>query len=673
MKLNCIKEVIQEVDNKFTLGLDVGASQNLISKQLNSILRNVEKSATIKVGLDTSYVQQQLKALQQQLSNNSSGININLNGSTNAPSQALKGLQGQISATTQAQNNLNNSMLLMTKGKILSNQVISWYNDNQAAAKQYDSELKQIVYNTKNLSNAKQLSLLRAQFQNIKTEVTATDKVSKGFFGNLKSNLGQALQSMLKYQLAYKIINETVNSIKKMIQAVSDLDATLTSFNRLASLSKTELAEFTNQAYELADAIGRTGREVIQATTEFKRSGYTIDESLGLSKAAIILTNVSDGLDSTSEAASDLIAVLKGYNLNDSEVMSVVDKIDKVGNESAIGQADITEALKKVSGTLYQSGTTLDQTIGLVTGAFSQLRDIGKSANGLITISQRLRAIDEDGEAIDGLMPELQQAFGSIGVAIEDSNGELRSTYDIIKDYAAVFPTLTSEQRQYFGELAAGKRQVSVWNAMVQGINDVDKAVEQSTNSLGTAEAENEIYKNSIQGLKNEMQNAYDKLAIEVIDSDWIKDVIRALTSFLEVLTNIVKQDSLVSGAIGTMTSALKGLADILKAITDNKAVGTVIKTLLTLQTIKMGTGIFSFFSGKMQSQKAMQLFFQSALNGTLQLKDGFIQLGAAEQLLAKNSNVFGKRFFKQNSLIHFSSGVSFFKCFDFALDIKAA
>lgn len=628
------------MDNKFTLGLDIGASQNLISKQLNSILRNVEKNAKITIGLDTSNIQKQLN---------------NLQGNTNfTNTQGLKGLQSQINATTQAQNNLNNSMLLTTKGNILSNQVVSWYYKNQSAAKQYDDELKKIIYDSNNLSNTKQLSLLRSQFQKIKTEVNATDTVQKGFFGNLKSNLGQAVKSMFKYQLAYKIINETVNAIKKMIQAVTELDATLTTFNRLANLSGTKLTEFTNEAYELADAVGKTGKEVIQATTEFKRSGYTIDESLGLSKASIILTNVSDGLDSTSEAASDLIAVLKGYNIDDKDIMSIVDKIDKVGNESAIGQTDITEALKRVSGTMYQSGTTLDETIGLVTGAFGQLRNIEKTSSGLITISQRLRAIDEDGSAIDGLLPELEKAFGSIGVAIEDENGELRSTYDIIKDYSAVFPTLTSEQKQYFGELAAGKRQITVWNAMVQSINDVDKAVEQSANSMGTAEEENEIYKNSIEGLKNEMQNAFDKLAIEVIDSDWIKDLVKAAVSFLEVLTNIVKQDDLVSGTIGIITSALKSLADILKSITDNDAIGMIIKSLLTLQTFKMGTGIFSFFT----KRKAMDTFFQSAINGTLQLKDGFIQVGEAEKKMMKSSNGFGKRLYFSRGNFEYAPGI---------------
>ena len=77
----------------------------------------------------------------------------------------------------------------------------------------------------------------------------------------------------------------------------------------------------------------------------------------------------------------------------------------------------------------------------------------------VITISQRLRAVDEDGEAIDGLMPKLQKEFEKFaGISIEDTNGELRSTYDILSDLAKVWDTLSSEEQQLLGEDIAGKQ-----------------------------------------------------------------------------------------------------------------------------------------------------------------------------------------------------------------------
>lgn len=159
----------------------------------------------------------------------------------------------------------------------------------------------------------------------------------------------------------------------------------------------------------------------------------------------------------------------------------------------------------------------------------------------------------------------------------------------------------------------------------------VDKAIDQSIDSIGAAERENEIYRQSIQGLKNEFDNQFQMLATEVISSDWIKDLISAGTDFLGVLTNIVKQEDIMSGTIGVITDFIKGLASVLNDLSENDFMGSLIKGFLTFGTVTKGLDIFNFFKGKSDSKKAMDAFFQSAMNGTLQLKDGFLQVGEAE------------------------------------------
>ena len=558
----------------------------------------------------------------------------------------LQNLQKQYQITSQEQKNLNADTQAMQGASILTNRIVTWMGENRTAAAQYDSELKKIIVSLQNVSNKSDLSKLEQQFRRIQTQTQATNATSQGFFGNLKTQLKESIDTMIKYQLAYKIINETTQAIKNMINAVCELDADLTEFNKVADLSVKQLEDFADKAYEAADNVGRTGQDMIEAATEFKRAGKDLETSLEMGEAALVMTNVADGISQTSDAAGTLISVLNGFNMQDSDVMSVVDKLNSVSNQSPVGFDNLADGLERVSGTMNQAGNSLDETIGMLTGGFTQLRNMEKVSSGLITISQRLRAVDEDGAEIDGLSAELQSAFGTIGVTIQHANGELRSTYEILSDYAKVFPTLTSEQKQYFGELAAGKRQVNVFNAIVDEMATVDNAISQSIDSVGAAERENEIYRQSIQGLKNEFDNQFQMLANEVISSDWIKDLISAGTDFLEVLTNIVKQDDLVSGTIGVITEGIKGLASILKDITGNDAIGSLIKGFLTFKTVTKGMDIFNFFKGQSDSKKAMDAFFQSAMNGTLQLKDGFLQVGEAEKQLfnSKSSSGFGEQ-----------------------------
>lgn len=562
---------------------------------------------------------------------------------------SLQSLQKQFQITAQEQKNLNADTQAMQGASILTNRIVSWMGENRTAAAQYDAELKKILTDLQNCSNKTDLTKLSQQFRNIQTQVQAANTQSTGFFGNLKNGLKDALANMIKYQLAYKIIQETVQAIKKMAEAVCELDADLTEFNKVADLSVQQLEDFADRAYVAASEIGRTGQDMIEAATEFKRAGKDLETSLEMGSAALVMANVADGIDQTSDAASTLIAVLNGFDIDDSEIMSIVDKMNSVSNQSPVGFDNLADGLERVSGTMNQAGNSIDQTIGLLTGGFTQLRNMEKVSTGLVTISQRLRAIDENGEAIDGMSAKLQDAFGSIGVNIED-NGELRSTYDILADYAKIYPELTSEQRQYFGELAAGKHQITVFNAIVDEMSAVDKVIEQSKDSLGSATNENEIYRQSISGLKNEFDNQFQMLANEVIESDWIKDLISAGTDFLGVLTDIVKQDDLISGTIGIITEALKQLASILKSITGNDGVASLIKGYLTFKTITKGIDIFNFFKGKKETftttQNAMEAFFQSAINGTMQVQNGFLKVGEAEKQMYKSSSSsgFGKQ-----------------------------
>ena len=559
---------------------------------------------------------------------------------------SLQSLQKQYQITSQEQKNLNADQQAMQGAGILTNRIITWMNGNRDAAAQYDAELKKIIIDLQNCNNKTDLTKLQQQFKQIQVQTQATNSASQGFFGNLKSQVKSSIATMLKYQLAYMIIQKTIQAIKSMTKAVCELDATLTEFNKVADLSTEQLEEFADKAFEAADKIGRTGKDMIEAATEFKRAGYDLEQSLEMGNAALVMTNVADGINQTSDAAGTLISVLKGFNISDADIMSIVDKMNSVSNQSPVGFDNLADGLERVSGTMSQAGNSIDETIGLLTGGFAQLRNMEKVSTGLITISQRLRAVDEDGEEIDGFSAELEEAFGSIGVAIEDTNGELRSTYAIMSDYAKVFPELTSEQKQYFAELASGKRQVNVFNAIIQQMADVDKAVEQSIDSVGAAERENEIYRQSIQGLKNEFDNQFQMLATEVISSDWIKDLISAGTDLLEVLANIVKQDDLISGTIGIITDGIKGLASIIKDISGNDFMGSLIKGFLTYKTVTKGIDIFNFFKGKSDSKRAMDAFFQSALNGTMQVKDGFLQIGEAERQIFNNktSSGFGKQ-----------------------------
>ncbi|MEG0771510.1 MAG: phage tail tape measure protein [Clostridia bacterium] len=455
--------------------------------------------------------------------------------------------------------------------------------DTQKTTARFQSQIKSIMNSLKaDTTNsfdgigssatkaAKPLDGLQNTLKQTAQTAQTTGKTMSSSIGNAGNIMTRSIASttvrMVAMMTILRVINFAIKTVKQMFNNVVELDLSLTELNKVCEFTGNGLEKFTDKAYKAAESLGRTGKELIDATTQFKKAGYELDASLELGKTALVMTNIGDGIDNVKEASSSLISVLRGFDMDDADALKVVDKINEVANNSPIDFENITEGLKRVSGTLAQTGTSIDETIALITGGFSTLRNVEMVSSGLVMISQRLRGIDEDGQAIEGLAPKIAEDFKSIAnIDIEDGNGGLRSTYAILKDMAAVFPTLTDKQRQYLGELAAGNRNVKVLNAILGQWGDVSKAIDQSKNSLGSATKENEIYKNSIAGVKKELGSAFENLSQTVIDGDWIKAPLKALTEFVKILTKLADNDVLMTAlGIWAIPKAFNGMKGIL-------------------------------------------------------------------------------------------------------------
>lgn len=438
--------------------------------------------------------------------------------------------------------------------------VQAFYDKNTAAHSKWGKELKQMLADTATgakVTNS-QLESMQARFLGIGDAARQAGKLGKSWFDSIKDGV----KTFTQWVSATSLVMKGWQITKDMIQNVKDFDDSLLELSKVSDLSAEGLANVTDKAYDLGERVGRTGKQVIDAVTEFKRAGFELNDSMDMAESALIMTNVAEGIDDTADAAGTLISVLKGYNMSESETMSIVDKINQVSNTSPIGFDQIAEGLKRTAGTMAQSGTTIDETIGLITAGYAQLRDVEKVSTSLITLSARLRGVDENGDVIDGLSAELQDSFGKIGVAIEDADGNLRSIYAIAKDYAEVLPTLSSKQKQYYAELAAGKRNVTTWNAITQQFQDAEHAVAQSLNSVGSAAEENEKYLNSVSGKVTLFESAVEDLSNSAIDSDFIKFIVELGTTGVKNLDRFIE----TFGMLGT-TLTVGGIAAGIKNV----------------------------------------------------------------------------------------------------------
>lgn len=420
------------------------------------------------------------------------------------------------------------------------------------------------VENAINGMDPKNIAEVSRQVGNLAKECGNASGQSAGLRGALTDAFGGLGSYLARFTSSYYIITKTIQGIKKMVDAVKEVDTSLVELQKVTNLTGDSLAQFTDKAYQMGAQLGRTGKDVIDAATTFSRAGYDLNEATQLAQSALVMTNVGVDIPNMESAASDMISILKAFDIQAEESMDVIDKLYNVANKEPLDFGNITQMLVTAGGTLAQSGTKLEESMGLLTGAFATLRN-SSVANGLIFISQRLRGLDEDGEAIDGLVPKLQALFSSVGINIEDQNGELRSTFDILQDLAAVWDQLSSKQKQYFGEKAAGNRQVKTLNAIMQNWDVVADTIDKANNAQGEALKGNEMYMDSIQGRMTQLQSAFQELAKSTIDSDFVKNIVSLGTSVLKLISDLGGLPPVLTTILGVIL-AIKG-ADIVSGI----------------------------------------------------------------------------------------------------------
>ena len=542
-ELQTLAKQLQTILKNNGLELDTSkiiSSFSQVKREIDSITSKANKIqlSTDVTKLTTDY--QKFGVVSQEVENNLKELKLAQEAVVNA--RGTDTLTTEIQRYDTALDNAKSSLKELTTTQVSMNQRTSqltsmqeWMRKNKAATKLVGNEVNKLIEECKTC-DAVRFNGIKNEFKELQVQAGKAGKLGNSLFGGL-------IEQGKKFVQWIGVTGTVMRGIqisRDMIQNVKDLDDSLLELVKVSDLSASGLEKVTEQAYELGEKVGRTGRQVIDAVTEFKRAGYEMQDSLNMAESALVMTNVAEGINDTADAAGTLISVLKGYNMSESDAMSIVDMMNSTSNQSPIGFDELAEGLERTAGTMAQSGTTIQETIGLITAGYAQLRNVEKVSTSLITLSARLRGVNEDGEEIDGLSAELQESFGKIGVAIEDADGSLRSIYAIAKDYAKVLPTLTSEQKQYYAELAAGKRNVTTWNAITQQFQDAENATAQAIDSVGSASEENSKYLDSISGKVSQFNSAVEQLSSTVVDSDLVKFFVDLGTTGVKAIDGIV-------------------------------------------------------------------------------------------------------------------------------------
>lgn len=403
----------------------------------------------------------------------------------------------------------------LAKSNVVGAKNIKQFNEQLSAANDLDDPEKRL-----------------AAMQKLNQEISDTKKQSMG----LGKQITTAMGKFLIWSAVTVSYFALVRKLKDVVVQVKAIDDALVELKKVSDLTGDEIEQFTDRAFNLGKTVARTGIDTIKAVTEIKRAGYELSESEYLAKYALMMTNVAEGITDAGEAAKIFVSILKGTNQDVSYASTLLDEMNQISNNAAINFDNLASMTQRIAATLNTLGTDVEHTMGLITGAYEVLQD-ERVAKGISVIGLRMQGLNEDLEEEAGLQSKVNEALEKYaGISVFDSRtGQLRDYYSVLADLASVWDNISKNAQVYLTTTLAGKNRADVLNALMANWKGVENAIQQATDSLGSADKEQENYVNSISGKLAQLSSAWQDLARNSWDSDWSKGLVDMATAILTV------------------------------------------------------------------------------------------------------------------------------------------
>lgn len=410
-------------------------------------------------------------------------------------------------------------------------------------------------------TNPRNLKEITSEIINIENAEIKAGRAGRSFFDTLKNSGFHQLAAQMAGMFGFY---DVINLGKEGFNVVRELNTALTEMRKVSDESLQSLTNYQNTTFDTADAVGTTAKQIQASTADYMRLGESLDGAAESAKTANVLLNVSE-FDNIEDATKSLVAMGQAYK--DLDKMTIVDKLNEVGNNYAISTDELATALQKSAATLSLMGNTIDEAASLVTTANATIQDADSVSAGLRTISLRLVGTKEAEEELSAMNEEVdafvkatnskkQQIIKDYtavasnnyqGFDILDSNGNYKNTYQVLLGIAKVYKEI-QEQDKKLGtnhataliEELAGKNRSNIASAILKDPTQLEAVKKSSEEALGSAKNELNSYLDSIDGKMAQLENRAQEFWFKVIDSETIKNGINLLSTLLKGTTDFV-------------------------------------------------------------------------------------------------------------------------------------
>lgn len=171
-----------------------------------------------------------------------------------------------------------------------------------------------------------QLTKVSETAKKASAEIQTASKHTKTLGQDFLSTAGK----VAKFGAITAVIGLFTKTLYEAVEVVKETDKAMTEFNKVSDYGGAQLDSYTKKLGELGTEVARTKSEMISASTEFVKGGYTEEQSAQLAKTASLYQNVADSEISAGESSAYLISQMKAFNITANDAITIIDKTNEV-------------------------------------------------------------------------------------------------------------------------------------------------------------------------------------------------------------------------------------------------------------------------------------------------------------------------------------------------------
>lgn len=342
-----------------------------------------------------------------------------------------------------------------------------------------------------------------------------------------------------------KLVTE---GFKKIYEEVLSIDSAMSDLRKVTQETDKTYTQFLDNAAEKAVRLNGNITDFVKQTTAWAKQGYRLDTSALLSENTMLYAGI--GGISPEEAAANLAALMKNFNISASDSIQIIDKLTNLSNLYSLSLSGLGSELEAVSGFLAGSGATLDQALALVTTLTQITGNAGEAGNILHTIQNNL-----SGSTTGQIQAKIQSLTNTDNTGGFDilNGSALKSIYEILKGIGSVWQDMSDTDQTALLALIAGDDYSSSVDRLLTDMTAVHTALVQSQTSSGAAYQAQEQAMDSLTAKTQEFQSAFQSLSQNVLDSGILQFLTDIGTGAVSALDSITE----AFGVIPTLAAGL--------------------------------------------------------------------------------------------------------------------